>query len=115
MTDLTMLQKQLREFVSEREWEKFHTPKNLAIALTIEAAELLENFLWKSEEEDRSAINIEKVAEEVGDVMIYLCRLCDVLGLDLIRCATQKVEINRKKYPAERVRGKSKKYTEYDE
>ena len=114
MTDrLHELRDRLRLFVRERDWEQFHSPKNLAMAMIVEAAELVEHFQWATEQESR-ALSAEKRAEveqEIADTFIYLLRLSDVLGLDLIDAAHRKMDINAEKYPAEKVRGRNDKYT----
>lgn len=113
---LTDLAVRLQEFAAERDWDKFHSPKNLAMALSVEASELMEHFQWLTEEQS-SALPPEKlqqVREEIGDVLIYLTRLADKLGIDPVQAAFEKLEVNRAKYPADKVRGKSIKYTEYD-
>jgi dCTP diphosphatase len=105
----------IRGFIEERDWEQFHSPKNLAMALSVEVAEIVEHFQWLTEEQSRN-LPPEKVAEireEIGDVMIYLTELADKLGIDPVEAAKAKVEINGQKYPAELVRGKASKYTEY--
>jgi len=110
---LLALRDQLRRFARERDWDQFHAPKNLAIALSVEAAELLEHFQWLDEEASKS-LNPEQlvlVGEEMADVLLYLIRLADKLNIDLIEAAGRKIELNAVKYPAERVRGSSKKYT----
>lgn len=109
------LRRNIQLFVEERDWEKYHSPKNLAIGLSIEVSELMEIFLWLSEEESRKLDRqqLERLKEEIGDVMIYLTSLADRFGLDPIVCAADKVELNKKKYPADKVRGSAKKYTEY--
>jgi NTP pyrophosphatase (non-canonical NTP hydrolase) len=102
-------------FVAERNWGQFHSPKNLAMALAVEASEIVEHFQWLTEEQSRN-LPPEKLAEvgqEIGDVMIYLTELAEKLGVDPVEAAKAKLEINRQKYPAELVRGKSSKYTEY--
>ena len=112
---LSSLRDKLREFARERDWDQFHTPKNLAMALAVEAAELMEHFQWLGSDES-SKLDADaraKVAEEIGDVLIYLVRLADRLGIDPLRAAEEKLEQNRLKYPADVVRGKAKKYTEY--
>lgn len=113
--NLDDLARLLREFAAEREWEQFHSPKNLAMALTVEAAELQEEFQWLSEEQSRQPEpeRMERIKDEVGDVLIYLVRLADQLGIDALAAASDKIEKNRRKYPVDRVRGKAKKYTEY--
>jgi dCTP diphosphatase len=105
----------LRKFAAERCWEIYHSPKNLAMALSVEAAELLEHFQWLTEEESRrlGPEKLDRVAEEIGDVMIYLVRLADRLGIDPLAAAKKKNETNRSKYPADVVKGSAKKYTEY--
>lgn len=104
----------LREFAKERDWDQFHSPKNLAMAMAVEAAELLEYFQWLTEEQSRTLPpeKLEQVREEIGDVLIYLARLADRLDIDPLAAAFAKVEKNRVKYPADKVRGSAKKYTE---
>ena len=104
----------LREFALERDWDKFHSPKNLAIALTVETAELLEEFQWLTEEQSRhpDQERLKRIKDEISDVMIYLVQLSDQLGVDPLASAFEKVEKNREKYPADKVRGSTKKYTE---
>jgi len=108
------LREQLRRFSKERDWDQFHVPKNLAIALSVEASELLEHFQWLSEDESKrlSAGQLEKVREELADVLLYLVRLADKLDVDLVRAANRKIELNAQKYPANKSRGTSKKYTD---
>ena len=103
------------EFISERDWEQFHSPKNLAMALSVEASEIVEHFQWLTEEESRnlSPEKLAEISEEIGDVMIYLTELADKLGVDPVEAAKAKVEINSKKYPTALVKGKASKYTEY--
>ncbi len=105
----------LRQFVAEREWEQFHSPKNLVSALAVEAAELMEPFQWLTTEQSYNLPEPKRtaVAEEIADVLIYLVRLSDVLGIDPVAAAYQKLEKNREKYPVELVRGKALKYSEY--
>jgi dCTP diphosphatase len=109
--------KDLRAFAKERDWEQFHSPKNLAMALSVEVAEIVEIFQWLTQEESRNLSygKKEKVKEEIGDVLIFLANLADKLGIDPIEAAKEKLKINRKKYPAELVKGKANKYTEYEE
>ena len=113
--ELIKIKERLRKFVSDRDWDKYHTPKNLAAALVVEAGELLEHFQWLSEEESKNldSDKIEKVSEEIADVFIYLILLSDKLGLDIFEVTNRKIDINEKKYPAEKVRGSSRKYNEY--
>lgn len=105
----------LREFAKDRDWDQFHSPKNLAMALSVEAAELLEHFQWLTEQQSFALDDKKRaaVAEEIADVLIYLVRLADKLGLDPVGEAREKIERNRAKYPADQVRGQAKKYSEY--
>lgn len=108
------LKASLREFARERDWGQFHSPKNLACALTVEAAELLEHFQWISETDSR-ALSPEKraaIAQEMADVFIYLLQLSDHLDVDLIQAAHAKMAVNAEKYPVSRSRGSIRKYTE---
>ena len=114
--DVVKVQQQLRDFAKERDWEQFHTPKNLASALAVEAAELLENFQWLTDEQARSvkddAERMRRIEEEVADVTLYLLRLADVLSLNLQDVDDRKLKINADKYPADKARGNAKKYNE---
>ena len=114
MTELESLREQLRDFAAVRDWGQFHSPKNLAMALSVEAGELLEIFQWLTEEQSRNPAPEVLVAagDEVADVLLYLIRLCDQLGIDPIAAANRKFLANARKYPAEKARGNSKKYTE---
>ena len=117
MTDaLRTLQRRLADFAAARDWEQFHSPKNLAMALSVEAAEVVEEFQWLTEaqSENLDADRRERVRLELADVLIYLLRLADRLDVDLLRAADDKIEANERKYPADRVRGDARKYTEYD-
>ena len=111
---LTELRDRLRAFTAEREWDQFHSPKNLAMALTGEAAELLEIFQWLTEAESRAPTPAQRAAadEEIADVLLYLLRLADQLGIDPADAARRKLQANARKYPVEKSRGKSTKYTE---
>jgi NTP pyrophosphatase (non-canonical NTP hydrolase) len=112
--ELQALRDALRAFAREREWEQFHSPKNLASALAVEAAELLEHFQWMTEEQSR-ALGEEKkndIAEEVADVFLYLLQLSDKLGIDVLAAAQRKLEINAAKYPVALAKGSSKKYSD---
>lgn len=110
-TNLHELRERLRAFVDERDWEQFHSPKNLAMALSVEAAELMEHFQWLSEEQSQvlNAMQREQVALEMADVFLYLVRLADRLDVDLVATAWQKIALNEQKYPADKVRGRSGK------
>lgn len=115
LNQLEMLRDQMRDFADERDWDQFHSPKNLATALCVEAAELLEPFQWL-QSGDVAELDAEKltaVRHETADVLLYLVRLADKLGIDLYDAAVEKIEINRIKYPADQVRGDSRKYNEY--
>ena len=113
MKDVYDLQDDLREFAKERDWEKFHTPKNLAMALSVEVAELSEHFMWL-ESMDWPSGKTGLIADEMADVLIYLVRMADVMGIELLPAAFDKIEKNKEKYPADIVHGKANKYTEYD-
>ncbi len=112
---LPPLARRLREFAAERDWEPFHTPKNLAMALAGEAGELIAEFQWMTEEQSKKpdAAQLARIRAEAGDVFNYLVLLCDKLGIDLITAAHEKIDVNARRYPAEKVRGSSKKYNEY--
>jgi len=107
--------KKIRKFRQERDWDKYHSPKNLAIALVVEASELAEHFQWLTEEQSSNLPSgkLAELQEEVGDVLIYLANLCDKLGIDPIDAAHKKLEKNEEKYPVSKVRGKCCKYSEY--
>lgn len=111
---LLYLRERLRRFANERDWDQFHVPKNLAIALSVEASELLEHFQWLSEADSKSLPpkKLAQVSEEIADVLLYLVRLADKLDVDLFQAALSKMVLNAEKYPAEKVRGSSTKYTE---
>jgi dCTP diphosphatase len=102
----------LREFAAERDWDQFHSPKNLACALSVEAAELLEHFQWSSDNQVLPVDQVEVVANEIADVLLYLIRLADKLGVDPVAAAKAKLVLNAQKYPVDLCRGSSKKYTE---
>jgi dCTP diphosphatase len=105
---------ELRTFAAERNWDQFHSPKNLAMALAVEVAELMEHFQWLTEDQSSSLPpeKLQQVRDEIGDVMIYLTRLADKLGANPVEAAFEKLEVNRAKYPADKVRGSAKKYNE---
>jgi len=114
VTEFHRLRDALREFAAAREWGRFHSPKNLAIALSVEAAELLEVFQWLSEAESRNLEPAAKAAasEEIADVLLYLIRLSDELGIDPVDAAERKLVANAQKYPVDKARGNSRKYTD---
>lgn len=105
----------LREFAAERDWKQFHTPKNLAAALSVEAAELLEPFQWltNGEKDELGDAKLKEVRFEMADVLAYLIQLADRLDVDLYQALLEKIELNRLKYPAELSRGDPRKYSEY--
>ena len=105
----------IRTFTEERDWEQFHSPKNLAMALSVEVAEIVEHFQWLTEEQsqDLPPEKLAEIREEIGDVMIYLTELAEKLDIDPVEAAKAKVAINGQKYPADLVKGKASKYTEY--
>ena len=109
-----LLVEKLREFATDRDWEQFHSPKNLAIAVSVEAGELLEHFQWLTPEQSAqlSESQLAEVRQELADVLIYLVSLSDKLGVNLVAAAFEKLEINAKKYPVELAKGIAKKYTE---
>ena len=112
--DLQVLRESLRRFAEDRDWGQFHTPKNLAVSLSIEAAEVLEHFQWLTDEQSKnlSPEQRDKVALEIADVLLYLLQLADKLQIDPVAAAKNKLAINAEKYPADKARGSSKKYTE---
>ena len=114
MNELEELRDKLRVFAAERDWDQFHSPKNLAAALAVEASELLEHFQWLTEEQSRQLPPdaLDAVKAEVADVLLYMIRISDKLGIDLIAAANAKMILNAAKYPVEKARGTSKKYTE---
>ncbi|MCQ4266981.1 nucleotide pyrophosphohydrolase [Pseudomonas stutzeri] len=114
--DVEKIQQQLRAFARERDWEQFHTPKNLASALAVESAELLEIFQWLTDAQavavKADSARMRKVEEEMADVALYLLRLADILSLDLQAAVDKKLRINAEKYPVEKARGNAKKHNE---
>jgi NTP pyrophosphatase (non-canonical NTP hydrolase) len=103
--DLTDLAATLRTFAEERDWEKFHTPKNLAVSVAIEAAEILELVQWRTDNEVIAYFQTDEgraaLSDELADVLIYLLRLADVTGIDLRRAAEAKIEVNRQRFPVD--------------
>jgi len=112
--DIKLIQGKLALFAEERDWNQFHSPKNLSMALAGEAAELLEIFQWLTEEQSKEIINSEKdmvhVKEEIADVFLFLARLADELGIDIEQAALEKIEVNRLKYPVALSKGNAEKY-----
>ena len=113
--DLKQIRDLVRVFVNERDWDQFHTPKNLACALSVEAAELLEHFQWLKDGRaaELGEARLAEVRHEMADVLVYLVRLADKLGVDLGAAVQDKMVLNRAKYPAELVRGDARKYDQY--
>ena len=105
---------ELRRFAKARDWDQFHSPKNLAAALSVEAGEVLEHFQWLTEQQSRELPpkKRKEIALELADVLLYLLRLSDQLNIDLLDAANRKIKINAEKYPADRARGSAKKYSE---
>lgn len=116
LTDsLNNLRTRINQFVQERDWVQFHSPKNLTMAMIVEAAELVEHFQWITEEESLN-LNAEKkveVGHELADTFVYLLRIAEVCGIDLIAVANDKIDLNAQKYPVEKAKGSNAKYTEY--
>jgi NTP pyrophosphatase (non-canonical NTP hydrolase) len=112
MSDLQALRDRLAQFVAERDWDQFHTPKNLAMALIVEAAELVEHFQWLTPEQSRDlpAAQRAEVELEIADVLLFLLRLCDKLQIDPVDAANRKLELNAAKYPIDKSRGRAAKY-----
>jgi NTP pyrophosphatase (non-canonical NTP hydrolase) len=111
---LNDLKLRIRAFAVERNWEHYHTPKNLAMALVAEAGELVERFQWLSPEQSSRLPpeRHEQVRQEIADVLIYLTRLADLLDIDLLQAAADKIELNGQKYPVDKARGNASKYDE---
>ncbi len=109
------IKKQLRQFAADRDWHQFHTPKNLVMALTVEAAELQEIFQWLTQEQSSQLPEDAKsrAAEEIADVLLYLVRLADILDIDLEQATWSKLDLNKQKYPIEKARGTADKYSTF--
>lgn len=116
MADLEEMRQIMREFSDSRDWDKFHSPKNLSMALSVEVSELIECFQWMTEEQSNSLSpeKLEKISDEIADVQLYLVRLADKVGVDIGSAVDKKLKKNELKYPAEKVKGSSKKYSEYE-
>jgi len=116
MTDsIDALRTRVNRFVEEREWAQFHSPKNLAMAMIVEAAEVVEHFQWMTEDDSRQldAATREQVGQELADTFVYLMRIAEVCGIDLIAATNAKIDLNAQKYPVEKCKGSNAKYTEY--
>ncbi len=107
----------IRRFADERDWQQFHSPKNLAMALIVEAGELVEHFQWRTEQQSLDLTDKQNhaVSLEMADVLIYLVRMSDRLNIDLLQAASEKIALNAKKYPAVQACGRADKYTSYQE
>ena len=114
---LVNLRTRINQFVAEREWDQFHTPKNLAMAMIVEAAEVVEHFQWDTPQESAALSDERKteIGHELADTFVYLLRIAEVCGIDLIAAANAKIDLNAKKYPVEKARGSNAKYTEYQD
>ncbi len=114
-TTLQQLKDRMDRFVKERDWEQFHSPKNLSMSIAIEAAELMEHFQWLTVEQSKqlSPDELSEIGEELADIVIYSLSLSNVLGLDLSQTIVDKMAKNIRKYPRDKVRGKAHKYTYY--
>jgi NTP pyrophosphatase (non-canonical NTP hydrolase) len=112
--DIAKLIAEIRQFSEERDWRQFHDPKNLASAVSVEAAELLELFMWLTPEQSRKLPEdkLQNARDEIGDVLICLLNLADQLGIDAVDAALQKMKKNRAKYPVDKAKGLAKKYNE---
>lgn len=112
---LNKLRARVNTFVEERDWAQFHSPKNLAMAMIVEAGEVVEHFQWMTEQESKNlnAETRERVGQELSDTFVYLLRIAEVCGVDLIEAANKKIDLNAKKYPVEKCKGSNAKYTDY--
>jgi NTP pyrophosphatase (non-canonical NTP hydrolase) len=110
------LRARINTFIAERDWEQFHTPKNLAMAMIVEAAELVEQFQWDTPKESQqlSPEKREAVAHELADTFVYLLRIAEMLEIDLLDATNKKIALNAQKYPVEKVKGSNTKYTAYE-
>jgi dCTP diphosphatase len=109
------LRARVNDFVEQRDWVQFHSPKNLAMAMIVEAAEVVEHFQWMTEQESRQLDQStkEKVGHELADTLVYLMRIAEVCGIDLIAAANAKIDLNAQKYPVDKCKGSNAKYTDY--
>jgi len=117
MDNLNRLRAEIAKFAEDRDWDKFHSPKNLSMALSVEVSEIVELLQWLSEDESRQPSDVlqDKLSEEIADSAIYLIRLADKLDIDLISAIDSKIQQNGMKYPVEKVKGSAAKYTAYSE
>lgn len=116
MKDLESLRRAIANFAADRDWDQFHSPKNLVMALSVEAAELVEHFQWLSEARSANLdeATLAEVADEIADIQIYLVRVADKLGVDILAASEAKLKKNAEKYPVEKARGTSRKYDQLD-
>lgn len=110
------LRARVNQFVEERDWTQFHSPKNLAMAMIVEAGEVVEHFQWMTEADSKNLDDEKKkeVGEELSDTLVYLMRIAEVCGIDLLEAANKKIDLNAKKYPIEKAKGSNAKYMEYE-
>ncbi len=115
-TTIEDLKKLKAQFISEREWSQFHTPKNISMALSVEASELVELFLWCESQDSFDVVkkNQQAVSDEIADIAMYVIAFCNATGIDLSEAVQQKMKKNREKYPVEKVKGKATKYINYN-
>jgi len=113
-SNLNDLKRRLRDFAEARDWDQFHYPKNLSMALSAEVAEIVEHFQWLTEDQSKTLpkAKLAEVATELADTLIYLIRLADKLDIDLLKATQSKIELNEPKYPVDKAKGNAKKYTE---
>lgn len=113
---IDQLRARVNKFVEARDWAQFHSPKNLAMAMIVEAGEVVEHFQWLTEADSRDLDpeKKEQVGQELSDTFVYLLRIAEVCGIDLIEAANKKIDLNAKKYPVDKVKGSNAKYTEYE-
>ena len=111
---INSIKRRLCDFAEARDWDQFHSPKNLSMALSVEVSEIVEHFQWITEEQSKNLApnKLDEVEIELADTLIYLIRLADKLGLDLLAAAQRKIEDNEQKYPVDKTKGNAKKYTE---
>jgi len=113
---IEQLKARVNKFVEERDWAQFHSPKNLAMAMIVEAGEVVEHFQWMTESDSKNldAEQKEQVGQELSDTLVYLLRIAEVCDIDLLAAANKKIDLNAKKYPVEKAKGSNAKYTEYE-
>lgn len=117
MSSIKELQSKIEQFVKERDWEQFHAPKNLSMAISVEASELMEHFQWMEAEESRSIKDqskLNEIEDEIADVLIFSLNFCNQMDIDPTEAIENKLDKNREKYPVDQAKGKSKKYTEIE-